>query len=118
MTIRTQANRLLTVAQTALRSGEWDVTFRDPSTAIRNLEIALAAPISTEAVEFFGDLVAEELGAAMVSGDWVPGDWASEWQGVVEPVFDAHEVVPFMTRDERNRVRREQVEAQRMRLAA
>jgi len=118
MTIRTQANRLLTVAQIALRSGEWDVGFRDPSVAIRNLEIALAAPISTEAVEVFSDLVAEELGAAMVAGDWVPGDWASEWQGVVEPMFDAHEIVPFMTRDERYDVRRDQVEAQRVLLAA
>jgi hypothetical protein len=81
MTIRLQAQRLLAVVQTALRSGEW-IPSEDSMVryAVPALSGMLVAATSSDVVQYYFDDLAELVGQAILSGEWTPGDWASEWR--------------------------------------
>ena len=77
---RNGALQLLVVAQTAVRSGEWDVTRSDPTLEIEQLDTMLMLPVPIAQIQRCTDRVAEMMGDALCNGIWTPGDWASEWQ--------------------------------------
>lgn len=82
MNLRHEANRILAVAQTALRSGEW-IPSDEPvvARAVSALATALGGVAPVSVVRPLFDDVCEQIGQAVTLGDWFPGDWASEWQG-------------------------------------
>jgi len=82
MNLRHDAHCILAAARTALRSGESIPS--DESAVARTvsaLEAALGGVVPMSAIRPLYDDVCEQIGHAVTTGDWFPGDWASEWQG-------------------------------------
>jgi hypothetical protein len=82
MNLRHDAHCILAAARTALRSGEWIPSDETAVVhAVSALEAALGGIVPMSAIQPLYDDVCEQIGHAVTTGDWFPGDWASEWQG-------------------------------------